>query len=104
MTRQILSGSFWTGVGFGTVLLVACGAAQWQQPDNWTISKDGHVRASQRNEDFTLEQFMAKVKKEEGKDYAITFTPAGVKSVADELSRRNAKIIELENRIRNGCQ
>ena len=104
MTRRTLSGSFAVGCGFAVTMLVACGAVQWQQPPSWTLRGDGKIRASQRKEEFTLAEFLAKIKKEENKDYSIVVTPAGAKALADELSRRNAKIIELENRIRNGCQ
>ena len=101
MIRLIRSGKFLLGMGFGLVLLVACGAAQWQQPPSWTLRSDGRVRASQRGENFSLPEFIAFIKKRENKDYAITIAPSGAQEIANELSRRNAKIIELQNQLRN---
>ena len=82
----------------GIILLTAC-AAQWQAPPSWTLRSDGRIRASQRKEDFDFSAWKAKYLDKEGKVYGVVVTPAGAQEIANELSRRNAKIIELENRL-----
>lgn len=103
MIRRELLGKLFLGVGFAGTMLVACATA-WTPPPSWTLRGDGILRASQRNEAFTLDEFLAKIQKEEGKSYSIVVTPAGAKALADELAIRSAKIIELQNKIRNGCR
>ena len=76
---------------------VSCGAAKWKPPPSWTIREDGRIRASQRKENFSAAQFIAKVKKEEGKSFGYVLTPHGEAAVAKELRKRAARITKLEN-------
>jgi hypothetical protein len=95
MNKALLS-----GLVAGTMVIGACGAAKWQEPYNWTLRSDGRLRASQRKEDFNFAEWSAKYLKVTGaKEYGIVITPAGAAEIAAELSRRNAKIIELENKL-----
>lgn len=80
---------------------VSCGAAKWTPPPSWTIRSDGHIRASQRTEDFTTVEFIQKVKKEEGKDFGFVLTPAGEAEIARELRARAARITQLENELKD---
>lgn len=94
MRRALLS-----GFAFGIVMLASCGAAKFVEPESWTLRSDGRLRASQRKEDFSFAEWKAKYLAPEGKDYGVTLTPGGVAAIAAELSRRNAKIIQLENKL-----
>lgn len=91
-----------TGAGAAVVLLVSC-AAKWVEPYSWTLRQDGHLRASQRKEDFTFEQWAAKYMPNVKNAYGVVVTPEGAAEIARELKRREAKIIELQNKISNGC-
>ncbi len=91
--QAVLLGSF-----LAIVFVAGC-AATWQAPPSWTLRRDGHIRASQRNEDFTLQQFMDKIDLEEGKKIAYVVTPAGEAAIERELVRRDAEITELKNQL-----
>lgn len=80
---------------------VSCGAAKWQAPPSWTIRADGHIRASQRTEDFTTVEFIQKVKREEGKDFGYVLMPSGEAEIARELRARAARITQLENELKD---
>lgn len=88
-----------TGISFGVVLLASCGAAKWVEPDSWTLKEDGHLRASQRKEDFTFPQWKAARLDKEQKNYGVCLTPGGVDAIAAELSARDAKITQLSNQL-----
>lgn len=96
MNKSIL-----TGAAFGVTLLVACGAAKWREPYSWTLRSDGHLRDSSRKEDFAnFAAWSAQYLKATGsKEYGIVVTPGGAAELNAELSRRAAKIIELENKL-----
>lgn len=92
--------ALFTGMGFGIVLLASCGAAKWVEPHSWTLRPDLRIRHSGRKEDFDFKGWSAKYLKTTGNaEYGILITPAGAKEIADELSRRNATIIELRNKL-----
>jgi hypothetical protein len=80
---------------------VSCGAASWQAPPSWTVRSDGHMRASQRTEDFTTVEFIQKIKREEGKEFGYVLTPAGEAEIAKELRFRAAEITRLKNELAN---
>lgn len=64
------------------------------------LKKDGEL------EEFTSEQFMDEIELKEGRNEdgtrkkAIVLMPGGERSVSGELNRRDAKIIELEERLK----
>lgn len=93
--RDFLGSSFLLGVA----LLFGCAGYSWTPPPSWTLREDGHIRASQNHEDFTIEQFITKVKQDEGKEFVLVLTPAGEQAISRELARRDAKIIELQNQL-----
>lgn len=101
MIRQTRSGSFLLGAILMGLVLAACGSATWQTPFNWTLREDNKIRASQRKEVFTFAEWKAAYLDKEGAKHGILITPAGAKEITDELARRNAKILELENKLRN---
>jgi hypothetical protein len=85
---------------FALSLIASC-ASNWIAPPSWTIRSDGHIRASQRDEDFTAEQFIAKVKQEENRDFGYVLTPAGEAEIARELRFRLAEITRLKNELQD---
>lgn len=80
------------------VLLSACNG--YTSPPSWTLRRDGHIRALQRNEDFTLDQWLDKVRDEEkiadGKEFGILLTPAGAQAITQELLDCHAKAAETK--------
>lgn len=83
------------------LLTASCSVAAWNAPPAWTIRADGRIRASQRQEDFSAAEFIAKVKSEEGKDFGYVLTPAGESAITRELYSRNAEITRLRNELQN---
>lgn len=80
---------------------VACGAAQWTAPNSWTLRADGRVKASQRKEDFSVPEFIAKVKREEAHDYALIVTPNGEADISRHIRELNAKVTSLSQQLRD---
>lgn len=85
-------------IGF---ILFSCATAGWTPPPSWTLREDGHIRASQRKEDFTVPEFIAKIKKEENKTYGLVLTPAGEEAISRELRRLRAENLELKNKLQD---
>ena len=82
------------------ILVVSCAAA-WIPPNSWTLRSDGRVRASQRKEDFSVIEFIEKVKKEENKEYALVLTPGGEEEISAHIRQLNAQITQLKNDLQN---
>lgn len=80
------------------VSAVSCATA-FAPPPSWTLRKDGRIRASQRGENFSLSEFMEKVKRDEGNEYALVVTPDGEAKIARELRYRQAEITRLKNEL-----
>lgn len=87
-----------------TTILAACSVVMascdntWSPPTSWTLRPDGIFRRKLSDdeckkankpigckEELNLEQFMEMIKAQEGKSFAIVVTPAGEKSIADEI-------------------
>lgn len=79
-------------------VLFSCGTMAYAPP-SWTIREDGRIRASQRKEDFSIPEFIAKIKKEEGKSYGLVLTPAGEEEISREIRRLRAENLELKNQL-----
>lgn len=100
-----MKNTFALGGILALALLFGCGAAKWVEPDSWTFKADGHIRASQRQEDFaTFTAWKSAYLDKEQKNYGVLITPAGADSIAMELARRDAEITQLKNTISNGCR
>lgn len=82
------------------LLVVSCATA-FTPPPSWTLRKDGRVRASQRGENFSISEFIEKVKKEEGNEYALVVTPEGEAKISRELRYRQAEITRLKNELQD---
>lgn len=82
-------------------LMASCGVAAWNAPPSWTIRSDGRIRASQRKENFSIQEFITKVKSSEGKDFGYVLTPAGEAEISRELRFRAAEITRLRNDLEN---
>lgn len=80
------------------IALSSCGAGQWVPPKSWTLRADGMLRRelSQEEcaklgkpagckEEFTVAEFIAKVKTEENKELAYVVTPAGEASISNKI-------------------
>ena len=52
----------------------------------WTVRSDCHFRASQRNENFSIDELIAKIKKEENNDFAICTSPNAAKTLSNDLA------------------
>lgn len=86
------------------IVLVSCGTAGWVAPPSWTIRSDGILRRKLSNgskEEFTVQQFIAKIKKEEAKEIGYALTPAGEAAISSKLRELNAKIYDLENKLKD---
>lgn len=90
---------FITGLVVGLVVL-SCASA-YTPPPSWTIRTDGRIRASQRKEDFSVPEFIAKIKKEENKEYGLVLTPAGEEAISREIRRLRAENLELKNQLQD---
>jgi hypothetical protein len=81
-----------------TTILLACltvsGCVPYTPPPSWTLREDGHFRASQRNEDMNLNDWIAMIHNSEGRDFGICLTPAGAQAISDEIKNCH---IELES-------
>lgn len=77
------------------ILLTACDE-NFEPPPSWTLRADGHLRASQRKEDFTLEQAFAMLKRSEQKDYFLVVTPAGEAKISREIRKLQAALLECK--------
>lgn len=82
-------------------LIISCASQAWSPPPSWTIRADGRIRASQRKEDFSVPEFIAKIKKEENKEYGLVLTPAGEEAISREIRRLRAENLELKNQLQD---
>jgi hypothetical protein len=71
--------------------------APYTAPESWTVRDDCHFRASQRNEDFDIHQFIAKIKKEENQEFGIVITPAGAASITNEIKQCHIELDSCKN-------
>lgn len=76
------------------VSLAVSGCQQYIAPDSWTIRDDCRIRASQRNQDYDIREFIDKIKAEEHKDFGFVLTPAGAASITNEIKQCH---IDLES-------
>lgn len=86
--------------GFILITTVVACAAKWKEPPSWTLRQDGRLRAEQRHENFSFDEWKAAYLDKEKKAYGYVVTPAGAESIARELARRDARIVELENQLK----
>jgi len=82
---------------------VSCGSTPWNAPPSWTIRSDGHIRASQRKEDFTPKEFITKIQKEEAKSYGLVLAPSGEAAIAARMRFLDSEVIRLKNEL-SGCR
>jgi hypothetical protein len=85
------------------VLNSSCGTGQdqWKAPASYTLREDGILRrkVDGKEEAYTVAEFIAKVRKEEGKDFVLVVAPSGEIIISARIAQLEAKIIELENQI-----
>lgn len=70
------------------------------QPDVWIQKDDGRLRASQRNEDFSLLELLNKIEKEEGKRFLFCVSPGGSESITNEIKSCKIELSACEQRCR----
>ena len=85
-------------LALSALCVVAC-AAKWKEPPSWTLRADGRLKASQRNENFSFDEWKAAYLDKEKKAYGFVVTPGGAQAIADELARRDAEITRLKNAL-----
>lgn len=85
------------------LLLFSCGTtgSTWQRPPVWTIRQDCRIRASQRAENFSIEQFIGKIRAEEGKDLGYVLTPKGEAEISRHIRQLEAENENLRQKLRD---
>lgn len=101
-------GSFVLGSITTLSVFVACGA-QWKSPPSWTMDEEPVLRrllSDGTTETFTAAGFIDYIEKQEGRNQdgsrkkALCLMPSGENSIATRIIEQDAKILELENRLR----
>lgn len=67
--------------------LILSSCDDYKVPDSWTVRSDCRFSASQRNEDFSISEWIEKINKEEGKSFGICLSPSGAASVTNKIKQ-----------------
>lgn len=82
------------------VLASLSGCKSYTPPDFWTVRADCRARASQRNEDFSLQELLSIIKQRENHEFLICTSPNGAGDITNAIKECNIELESCKQRCR----